>query len=296
MRKYLMLMVGFMLMMVPQRGTTQETNYLILGDIGAFKLEKESREFPDRKLRPITPFKKYNGSAGVLGGTDHFNYDHNDVTYTTGYDNSTLDMGVVVQITQHSGVESDKWLMHEVDIEFRNYYGLPGNSFGSRQMNGQTIIENLVAGGSYRWVSGTKVIVIEYHDAQMTKPEPIEVIQAYLAKHPSTMPTFTLEELRSATYKTKWIKDEMDRRLWLCDKWFMQLQLRKVEEKKVYQASVKSMNVFLEYREKYYGIKAADEKNLLSSYLYTNNGTGVKAKLTEYKNWWTVNKDKAISL
>ena len=88
----------------------------------------------------------------------------------------------------------------------------------------------------------------------------------------------------------------MDRRLWLCDKWFMQLQLRKVEEKQVYQESVKSMNIFLDYREKYFGIKAADEKNLLAGYLNTNNGTGIKAKLKEYKDWWVVNKDKSINL
>jgi hypothetical protein len=43
-------------------------------------------------------------------------------------------------------------------------------------------------------------------------------------------------------------------------------------------------------------MKAADEKNLLAAYLNTNNGTGIKAKLDEYKKWWVVNKEKAISL
>jgi len=62
------------------------------------------------------------------------------------------------------------------------------------------------------------------------------------------------------------------------------------------QAVLKSMNVFLDYREKYYGIKAVDEKSLLAGYLTANNGTAIKAKLTEYKNWWVVNKEKAISL
>ena len=88
----------------------------------------------------------------------------------------------------------------------------------------------------------------------------------------------------------------MDRRLWLCDKWFYQLQLGKVQLAPVLQEAVKHMGVFLHHREKYYGIKAADEKNLLDNYLMQNNGTGIKAKLTEYKNWWAVNKDKAITL
>jgi hypothetical protein len=56
------------------------------------------------------------------------------------------------------------------------------------------------------------------------------------------------------------------------------------------------MNIFLDYREKYYETKAADEKNLLAGYLNTNNGTAIKAKLTEYKNWWLIHKTDAISV
>jgi hypothetical protein len=138
--------------------------------------------------------------------------------------------------------------------------------------------------------------MIEYHDSQITKPEPLNVVQAYLVKYPSTLPAVNMNDLNSIGSKTRWIKEEMDRRLWLCDKWFMQLQLKKIEEKQVYQESVKSMNIFLDYREKYYGIKAADEKNLIAGYLNTNNGTGIKAKLKEYKDWWVVNKEKAINL
>jgi len=92
------------------------------------------------------------------------------------------------------------------------------------------------------------------------------------------------------------LKDEMERRLWLCDKWFYQLQLGKAEQKAVLQNTVDSMQVFLNYREKYYGIAAKDDKNLLSNYLMQNNGTGIKNKLKEYKGWWSVNKDKPINL
>ena len=138
--------------------------------------------------------------------------------------------------------------------------------------------------------------MIEYNDSQLTKPEPIEVIQAYLAKHPSTLPVITTKDVMSSTNKITWIKDEMERRLWLCDKWFMQLQLGKVDEKQVYQESIKSMVVFLDYREKYYGMAAASEKNLLAGYLNANNGKGIRTKLTEYKTWWQANKTAAISL
>ena len=88
----------------------------------------------------------------------------------------------------------------------------------------------------------------------------------------------------------------MDRRLWLCDKWFLQITLKKADEKQVYQESVKHMEVFLNYREKYYGVSAANEKQLLWSYRDKNDGTSIKAKLKEYKDWWALNKDKAITL
>jgi hypothetical protein len=256
-------------------------DYLILQSVGSYSSSGKG---------------KCGDGAGFLEATDHFGQDHADATCRTGYYFMAQDLAVSIQVTQHAGVDSDRWLLHEVDRDFRNYYGIPGKSFGPRQISGQTIIENLVAGASYRWLSGSKIIVIEYRDSTMTKPEPLEVIQAYLQKHPSTMSAFTLEELRSNSNKTTWIKDEMERRLWLCDKWFMQLQLGKAQESQVLQESVKSMNIFLDYREKYYGMAAAAEKNLLAGYLSTNNGTAIKAKLDEYKKWWAVNKEKGISL
>ncbi|MEM7828179.1 MAG: hypothetical protein QW561_02440, partial [Candidatus Aenigmatarchaeota archaeon] len=59
---------------------------------------------------------------------------------------------------------------------------------------------------------------------------------------------------------------------------------------------VKSMKVFLDYRQRYYGIDGTEDKNLLESYLLQNNGTAIRQKLEEYKKWWAGNKGKAISL
>lgn len=293
--KSIFYIAAFVLLAATLFATDDVSTYLILNDIPPYSRLTKTRDIVTDQFKTIPGYTIYGGS-GVLAGSDHFLFDHSDMTYETTYQSDELDIGMSVQVTKHSGSDSDKWLLHEVDRDFRNYYGYPGKSYGPRQISGQTILENLIAGGNYRWLSGNKVISIEYHDAQMTKPEPLEVIQAYLTKHPSTLPAMTLTDLRSAANKTTWIKDEMDRRLWLCDKWFLQITLKKADEKQVYQESVKSMNVFLDYREKYYGIKAADEKNLLAGYLSTNNGTGIKAKLTEYKNWWTIHKTDAISL
>jgi len=256
-------------------------NYLVMNDIGEYKF---------RPKRVVTI-----GNAGVLVPTGHFP-GHGDMTYEGIYIHPQTYLGVEVKITQHVGSDSDKWLLHEVDRDFRTYYGIPGEIYGPKQIDGQTILEAFAGGGNYRWLSGNKVIMIEYQDSQLTKPEPLEIVKTYLAKHPSSLSPISLAQLRSAENKTKWIKDEMDRRLWLCDKWEAEFQLGKVQQKDMLQEQVKSMEVFLNYREKYYGMKAADEKNLLNGYLSQNNKTAIKNKLDEYKQWWSANKNKAISV
>ncbi len=66
----------------------------------------------------------------------------------------------------------------------------------------------------------------------------------------------------------------MDRRLWLCDKWFLNLSIKKDGEKQVREEILDSMNIFLNYREKYFGVKAGDEKNLLAGDFTANNSAG----------------------
>lgn len=246
--------------------------------------------------------------SGVVGLAGHFDKDHIDTVCTGRYSNINQIRGlpheelrqklisVKVQVTQHAGSDSDRWLLHEVERGFRNYYGIPGRAFSYRIIDGQSVLEDAAGGRNYRWISDNKVIVIEYHDSQMTKAEPLEVVRSYLSKHPSTLTYMSLKDLRSTDNKTKWIKDEMGRRLWLGDKWFMALQLGKAEQKAVLQHTVDSMKVFLDYREKYYGVSAKSEKQLLWKYMIENNGTAIKNKLEEYKSWWEANKDKPINL
>lgn len=261
------------------------SDYLILTDIAQYKLTKGLL---------------FRGK--VVGAEPKVSKVGNDVygfytSYETNYAGGEGYSAPTVEVRVYGSIQ---WLLHEVEDSYRdrdNSDGQLGMLSGAgvkiRDIGGSKFIYWGLGGGSYTWISGQKVIEIKYTDLQRTKPEPIEVVQAYLQKHPSTILTsFVFDQ----AHDVQWIKDEMDRRLWLCDKWFLQITLKKAEEKQVYQESVKSMNVFLDYREKYFSIKAADEKNLLAGYLNTNNGTGIKTKLTEYKNWWTVHKTDAISL
>jgi hypothetical protein len=258
------------------------SSYVIIGDIGSYLIAGDPA---------------VGKGPGVLAGPGHFDQDHTDITAEIDYYNLQSKVGPEVQVTKHAGVESDKWLLHEVEDSYRSddpsRLGLLSQGTVLRTMTNDVIFSIRLGGGSYMWISNNVVVRISYRGIQGGKPEPLEVIQAYLQKFPSTVPaTLVLDK----AHDVQWIKDEMDRRLWLCDKWFMQLQLKKAEERQVYQESVESMNIFLDYREKYFAMKAADEKNLLAGYLYANNGTGIKAKLTEYKNWWSVHKNDAISI
>jgi hypothetical protein len=273
--------------------------YLILNDISPYSRITAARDIVTDKLKTI-PGYTINSGSGILAGADHFVIDHSDITYETDYQSKELGLGIEVQVTKHAGTDSDKWLLHEVEVSYRdsdnsdNRFGLlSGAGIKVREISGNKFIYWGLGGGSYTWISGKKVVEIKYTDLQRTKTEPIEVVQAYLQKHPSSIPsTFVFDQ----AHDIQWIKDEIERRLWLCDKWFYQLQLEKVQQGEALQAAIRSMNIFLDYREKYFGVKAANEKNLLAGFLNTNNGTKIKAKQEEYKRWWAANKSSAISL
>lgn len=273
-----------MILMVAMHGTAYTLNvsdYLIDTVIGEYS-------------------KSYDGScpkgSGVIAGAGHFKIDHIDYACDIRYYNELIDNGIEVQVTQHAGGDSDKWLLHEVEDSFRDPDVLEASlAEGTRirEIDGQKIFFYGVGIVGYRWLNNSIVVNIQYTNLSGPKVEPLEVVKAYLVKHPSTI-TLTDADIKSRSHNEQWIRDEMDRRLWLCDKWFEQLQLEKVQQKQALQEVVSSMNVFLDYREKYYGLKAENEKNLLSGYLSEDNATSIKAKLQQYKEWWTTNKSGSL--
>lgn len=254
------------------------SDYLIVPDIGSYQGSKN-------------PTSGY--GAGVLAGAGHFYLDHNDMTYRDSYFDVATRTGAEVQVTQHPGSDADQWLLHEISRDFRSYYGLPGESFAMREANGSTIMALGSGGWAYRWLSGNKVIHIEYTDLQMEKPEPLEIVNAYLAKHPSTLPVMTSSDLRTSDNKTQWIKDEMSRRLWLCDKW---LAYDQAGANKIVDELVDHLTYFLRYREKYYGVSAKADLILLDGYKQADNKAAIETKLAEYKTWWVNHKKDSISL
>lgn len=285
--------IVIMLLLVPAFGFSQDiSDYLILQDIGQYKLSTPQKMIPG--LAPIGGPKQYDG-AGIISGAGHF-IDHVDKTYETMYLGGGEKASPTVIVTQHTGSDSDQWLMHELSRDFRNYFGLPDDSFIASQIVNNTIIALSVAGYTYRWLSEDRVIQIQYHDSQMEKPEPLEIVNVYLAKHPSTLPEMSSADLRTEANQTSWIKDEMTRRLWLCDKWLAYSQTGNVEISDLVQELADHLTVFLQYREKYHSISAKEELALIDDYMLADNKTALETKLAEYKTWWTDHKNDPIRL
>ncbi|GBE06723.1 hypothetical protein BMS3Abin10_02380 [bacterium BMS3Abin10] len=91
-------------------------DYLILQDIGPYKISTPEKLFPGEP--PIGGPRTYD-SHGIIGATGHFP-DHIDRTYEVMYLGETDALpSPTVQVTQHAGSESDKWLLHEVERGFR---------------------------------------------------------------------------------------------------------------------------------------------------------------------------------
>ena len=115
------------------------SDYLILQNIGSYKFSTQSVNPVTDEVKQIPGYTILK-NAGVLISTGHFRLDHKDITYKTDYESDVADLGVEIQVTQHAGSDSDRWLLHEVDRNFRNYYGQPGDSYVMRQINGNTVM------------------------------------------------------------------------------------------------------------------------------------------------------------
>lgn len=113
---------------------------------------------------------------GIIGATGHFP-DHKDTTYEVMYIGGNGYPSPSVEITQHAGSDSDRWLLHEVEDSYRDnddsdgHLGLlSGAGVKIREINGNKIIYWGLGGGSYSWISDSnKVIEIKYVDLKRTK-------------------------------------------------------------------------------------------------------------------------------
>jgi hypothetical protein len=294
----ILLMVFCLIVIQSYSYAQSQSEYLILQDIGSYKFKTQSKNPITKRIKTIPGYWIYKNS-GALMGTGHFVLDHVDTTYETVYENKDVGLGVEVKVTQHTGGDSDRWLLHEVEDNYHDdemeTLGLLTDGAVMRKIDNKRILWLGIGGGTFRWVSNNVVINVSYTDLQGAKLEPIEVVKAYLAKFPSTITT-TDAELKASAHNVQWIKDEIDRRLWLCDKWNAQFQAGGVTQADLIYNLVRSMKVFLNYRQKYYGIAAEADLKLLAGYQLNKDIASIQTKLSEYKGWWSTNKARSISL
>ena len=266
------------------------SDYLILRDIGPYKLSKPEKLIPG--FAPIGGPRAYDG-PGVVTADGHFP-DGVETTYEIMYlSGGTGNISPTVYVSLYPGGEADQWLLHELEDAFRTDDDLNESLDAPNPLK---LIDNntiFSVWGYYRWMSNNVSVSIEFTDYTGTKPEPLEVVREYLAKYPSTIPSTTkLDRNHTVT----WLKNEMTRRLWLADKWAGLIQPGDVELSKKLKSMVDSMEVFLNYRAKYFAVDAKDEIEALKGLAELNNETAIRAKLTEYKEWWGAHKSESISL
>ncbi len=261
-------------------------DYLILSNIGDYV-------FMDRIAH------EYSGNSGVLIGAGHFDLDHTDMSHETRYVHPVTILGVQVQITQHADSPSDQWLLHEVERGFRERDTLEGTVQDQamvREIDGNKVF--FYGGGivGYRWLSSNVVVSISYNNMSGPKPEPLEVVQAYLAKHPSTI-TLTDAEVKSTEHTKQWLRDEMERRLWLCEKWLPYAKDGEGDLKSEFRNIYDNLDTFIKYRGKYMGEVAENDEKLAIINAFTSlDPNNVEQKVQEYREWWNEHKDDDITL
>ena len=129
----------------------------------------------------------------------------------------------------------------------------------------------------------------------LSKVEPLEVVKAYLAKYPATFKPVSDKELRSRERKTTWIRNEMERRLWLCDKWLQMIAAGNARLKVGLENIGDNLKRFGGYRDQYFGKRPPSDDSQIDEYVEELKGTEIKAKLREYRKWWSENSTKGLS-
>jgi hypothetical protein len=262
---------------------------LVLRDIGSFRVDQADTVLLGEP--PIGGPRSYEG-AGCVAATGHLP-DHRDTTYEVLYHGPANGFSPVVSVTKHAGGEGDRWLLHEVERSLRvpdddgDNVGHLYSDAGLMSIEGSTLFRVL---GVYLWVSGSRVIEIE---GDYLQTGPLDVVKAYVERFPSSLPQ---DLALDRTHDLQWIREEMERRLWLSEKWLHAVLGAKVQPRQGVSEAVRNMTTFLQYRERFYGVKKKEEFQALEACLDLLDDNGLLVKLREYQKWFDVNRERKLRL
>lgn len=238
-------------------------NYLILQDIGDYKLRKKRKNILTKQIK-ITPgytIKVGKGvgyhERGILAG-GHLMPDHEDVFYKAEY-TKDIDNDAYVFVVRHNGGESDKWLQFELVGRFMA--GKQGKEkILTADIDGNKVLTNIkrdytqYEDVTYGWLHNDVVITILYDRKIGQTNKPSEIISAYLKKFPSTIQPVDIK---------KWKQDRVVYTLWLGKKWLEQIENIELVNDKILRVAMSEMFSYLRFREEQYNIKALDDKKKL---------------------------------
>jgi len=261
------------------------SDYLILEDIGPY------RQTPEVEFMGKLVARK---PACLQGGDDISGiYNSCRISYAGGAGNLSITVEARVY-------KSGQWILHDLEDAFRDhekFHALLDPNVRVRTINGKNLFVASVGGGkTYTWGSGKNVrIEIRYSTYSKNKPEPMDVVKAYLAKYPSTM-TLKESEFRSKAHSEQWLREEMNRHLWLAEQQFTLASAGISDINEVLKDIVDNLEMFLSYREHFYAVKASSNQEFLVERLDAEDAPAIKNLLNEYKTWWSENKTREFLL
>lgn len=266
------------------------SDYLILQDIGPYRIDRPQKDMPGEP--PWGGPRIY--QLAELKSSYHFQ-DHIDTVYKAMYLGGTEGIAApTVFVTHHAGGDSDRWLLHEMELTMesadKDEFGRRAKSAVLRKINNNAVFCSPGRNGKYAWVGNKITVLIEYghmEDANR-QAEPTEIVEAYLKKFPSTIPLdYPFNE---ASHDDDRARTEVNRRLWLSEKWLAHIQPNDPELHGKLAEVVDCIKEIVTYRERFYRDISRDsakkETSLLSELLQRSDEEAIRSKLGEYSSWW----------
>jgi hypothetical protein len=280
-------------------------------------------EAPQLLLHDIGPFRwigrsedAERGYTGILTGSGRLG-NSEDRTRRTSYADRSREFFVDVVISSYA---DSTWVLHELEARYRSITG----GFSGRvsvveeplRRRLQFVADSRVGpGGSIAWLSGESTLVrIQFDVAGADQPPmiPAEIVEAYLALYPSSLPTSVAD---TSEENARWLRDEMRRLLEYAPRDLGFARIVPTDPTQAYRRDfwrdqlIRWLTEFAELRERFYGVGDADalKDELLRAQLTDINPDTQKldldkyldrleAKLTEFQAWWAAHQNDPVQL
>lgn len=242
------------------------------------------------------------GSSRVAGEDDEL--------MSTTYIDAANQILVVANVQT---VTDPTWLLHELEGAFRSpdASGLDAgvtvvDSGSRRRLDGSLDLRNTTA-RQVAWLSGSNRIVsvrFELKGANRGNDVPTQIVDAYLALHPSSLPSSVDD---SQAHQATWIRDEMRRLLEYTQRNLGYAEVDAESPEFWRREARRLLGRFAAYRERFYHVGSADEfersadaaelRNLKpdrSAIDAVKQQAWLQAKLLEFQNWWAAHQNDPV--